>query len=646
MPRKSIKNIKPVLADIRHKGDKYKSPPGKPQISKLARLKPRGEIEIARESDARKERTRKLRVLGAALVSILFVLLISWIAGKALAYESLSKRYSASKENLLQILNPQSSSSTLQLSAPSGNAGSGFPFIQQFNSAVSYVNNLGNSVVNFSDGINYVNRNWLTDFFGGNGSDLLNALSSVKTDLGTIISANKELVSGSSPLFNDSGTQSADLESNLLLFRNGADGLYSLLNSTSSHILIVFSDPTSSLRPAGGSIVSYADLYISGGEEKSITVESITVPDSKISEKILPPPELQGLAGGWNAGQANWFFDFPESAAKIISFMDASGMYSGSGEKFSGVVFVNSQSLKSIISAVDPGLLPKSGSTVNAQYLKKALPEVLSEVASSTPAVQRDFFGTIDGGLSSKDIMMFFNDSRIQSFVSSLGYDGGVYSLPYNFSGDYLGVANMTPTPAMSGTVLSEHVILKSQIDQSGMINDDLTIENSYHNSASWYHDFRRTLIKVFTLPSSALIGADGMSGSVFGDLRQYRAGYTADPDLSAIENSETTTGVSGVSEEVESGFKTYNAWLNGYVGEQDSLHMNYVSGSVVVASGQKLSFVFDKQSGVDQTLDYLIQAPLGYGWKEAPGESSVYSYHASNLSPRTIISLTLVKTQ
>ncbi len=642
--RKPIRNIKPILSDIRHKEEKYDVPPRKIQASRLSRFRPKGEIKLG-EHKVNAERDRKLRTLAAAGASLVIVVFVWWAGSGVVARADLRNRYAASRENLWELLQSPGSSSTDQVVSLNRNGGLEFPFINQFNAATRDINELGGSVTDLSSAMVDFSGNWITDFFGGNGGDLLANVSNIKDDLSSIVSSNRLFIDESNPSASGSVSESVNLESKLLLFQNGADGLFSLLSATSSHILLVFTDPTDSLRPSGGKISSYADLTISGGQESSLAVQSISVPDSEPGKKILPPPELRGVEKTWSAGEANWFFDFPTSAEKIISFMQSSGVYSGSGTKFSGVILVNNQALQQMIAAVNPSLLPDSGrSVVDSTYLKTALPEVFKEIASSAPLVQQDLMGAIEGGLSDKNIMMFFTDNRLQSFVSSFGYDGGVYSVPYNFAGDYLGVTNITPQAARHGTVLSDHVILKSQVDQSGTVSDNLTIEDSYSNPAGWYHDYRRTLVRIFTLPTSALISADGMSNPVFENLGQYRAGYSTDPTLSTIENSVVPSGVTGVSEESESGMRAYGAWLNGYVGEMDTLNMNYVSGSMTISDGQKFYFVFDKQSGVNQTLDYLVQAPLGYGWEEAPGESPVYSFHSSSLAPRTIIELTLVK--
>ncbi|MDE2096765.1 MAG: hypothetical protein KGL39_05910 [Patescibacteria group bacterium] len=634
------KNIEPVLADVRHHGKRYQRPPVKNKGGAgLRKLKPRGLVELERSS----ERRRRIAVAGSAIGSIILVVLFWWLGEGMLIQGSVNKNYSSVRSGLLQLLSMQTSTAALGSNGQLSLA----PIFSQYSEAVKGINALSSAAIDFSGNAAALGDNWMADFFGGNGSDLLSTLKKITGDLSSIISANNQLSSGSSSSASGLGSNALVLESGLLRYSSAADGLYSLLNSTSSHLLLAFADPSVSLRPAGGELTAYADLTINKGQLENTAVSSFSAPDSQLPWKALPPPpELGGSGSVWGAGEANWFFDFPSSAQKMAYFLQSSKEYASSSETFSGVILINSSAWQRIIATIDPSLLPKSGSTVSVAYLGKALPQLFKEIPGLSPAAKQDLIGAIGEGLANKNIMIYFPDSRLEGMAEWAGNDGGVFSLPYNFNGDYLGVANITPAASLSGTVLEEHVVLKSQIDSSGMINDDLTVENIFQNpSYPNYHAYRRDLLQIFSSPSSALISADGMSSSLFGELKQYRAGYQTDPNLSAVEQSFMQSSVPGISEFSESGLKVYEGWLSANVGAAAKLHLTYMGGKANIASGEKFQFVFDKQSGVNQTLDYLVQAPLGYGWAEAQGQGSVYSYHSSNLAPRTTITLTLVKT-
>jgi hypothetical protein len=638
-PSNPRKNIEPVLADVRHHGEKYHHPPAKSKSgARLQKLKPKGVVELERST----ERKRKLTVAGSALGSILLVLLFWWAGERVLIQNSINKNYASVSSNLLELLSMQTSTAAFRSSGQL----SLVPLFNQYSAAVKGINAFSSAAIDFSANASALSDNWLGDFFGGNGSDLLSSLKKVTTDLSGIISANNQLSSEVASSGSGSNGNSLALESELLNYSSAADGLYSLLNSTSSHLLLAFADPSVSLRPAGGGLTAYADLTINKGQLASATVSSFSAPDSQLPQKVLPPPpELGGSGSVWGAGEANWFFDFPSSAQKMVYFLQSSKEYASSSETFSGVILINSSAWQRIIATIDPSLLPKSGSTVSAAYLSKTLPQLFKEIPGLSPAAKQDLVGAIGEGLADKNIMIYFSDSRLEGMVEWAGSDGGIFNLPYNFNGDYLGVANITPTAAPAGTALEEHVVLKSQIDSSGMVNDDLTVENIFQNSSyPNYRAFRRDLLQIFTSPSSALISADGMNSSLFNDLKQYRAGYKVDPELSVVEQSFMQSSVPGISEFSESGSKVYEGWLASAVGAAAKLHLTYVGGKINIAPGDKFQFVFDKQSGVNQTLDYLVQAPLGYGWAEAQGQGSVYSYHSSNLAPRTTITLTLVK--
>jgi len=57
---------------------------------------------------------------------------------------------------------------------------------------------------------------------------------------------------------------------------------------------------------------------------------------------------------------------------------------------------------------------------------------------------------------------------------------------------------------------------------------------------------------------------------------------------------------------------------------------------------GRQYTFIFDKQSGVNNSLKLTIAAPVGYYWAET--NDSTFSYENQNPSKREIITLTLEK--
>ncbi len=80
------------------------------------------------------------------------------------------------------------------------------------------------------------------------------------------------------------------------------------------------------MRPAGGFWGSYANVILEGGSVKTIDVDDIYRPDRFLDLKVVPPKQLQGTTPNWGARDANWFFNFPDSAEKLMEFLQASSV--------------------------------------------------------------------------------------------------------------------------------------------------------------------------------------------------------------------------------------------------------------------------------------------------------------------------------
>ena len=99
------------------------------------------------------------------------------------------------------------------------------------------------------------------------------------------------------------------------------------------HVLVLFQNP-SEIRPAGGFLGSYADVTIQGGNIEDIAVHDVADVDTAFKENIVPPKPLQAEVSRFRPADANWFFDFGDSASETISFFERSDLYAASSTKF------------------------------------------------------------------------------------------------------------------------------------------------------------------------------------------------------------------------------------------------------------------------------------------------------------------------
>ena len=117
---------------------------------------------------------------------------------------------------------------------------------------------------------------------------------------------------------------------------------------------------------------SYADITMNNGRIKDINVDDIYRPDKFLALKIIPPKQLQGMTGTWGARDANWFFNFPDSAKKIMQFIEESSVYKNPGIKFQGVIAVNIKVIQDILRATGPIELPEYKLTLdNKNFLNE-----------------------------------------------------------------------------------------------------------------------------------------------------------------------------------------------------------------------------------------------------------------------------------
>src|SRR6185436_5726721 len=198
------------------------------------------------------------------------------------------------------------------------------------------------------------------------------------------------------------------------------------------HLLVLFQNPTEQ-RPAGGFIGSYAIVTINKANIGDISVRDIYDPDGQLDLKVIPPETLQLITTKWGARDANWFFDFPTSAQKVIYFLNNSKIYSEQNMTFSGAIAINTKVLQDIIGLIGPIDLPEyktvidkdnflsfiqkeveSGADKKVNQPKKIIqvltPKLLEKVATLGSEDKQAMVKLFEYHLSHKNIMAYFND--------------------------------------------------------------------------------------------------------------------------------------------------------------------------------------------------------------------------------------------
>lgn len=453
------------------------------------------------------------------------------------------------------------------------------------------------------------------------------------------------------------GTSAAYLsvEERLAIVRDFLAGLIEFLSGENR--LLVFLENGSEIRPAGGFIGSYAEVKIKGGRIEDIKVRDILVPDKLWNSRVIPPKPLQLITESWEARDANWFFDFPTSAQKTIGFIEASPFYAEENIQFAGAVALNHRVIGDILKITGPIELPSYGLKLDENnFLFKIQEEVSTDAFKrgserkqileelAMPLIealkqldakkQEELWNLIANRTRNKDIRFYFKDHRLQNFFAKFGGDGSVYSLPDNFSGDYLAVVNANVGSGKSDIFISQQIILRSQLTDDGNLKNHLQIIRSHTAEPlqpDYYRAVNENFIRILTPPAAELLSLSGGSDRTIRPPINYaKAGYRSDPDVLLLEQGE------------EAGKQVFGSWFNVRPGETGRLELYYERPGAL--SGNVFQFVYEKQSGVDSFLEYHLEAPPGYIFVESGKREFVYK--TESVPARLIINLTLKKNQ
>lgn len=436
------------------------------------------------------------------------------------------------------------------------------------------------------------------------------------------------------------------------------------------HLLILFQNP-SEIRPAGGFLGSYADLALQEGSVTNLRVWDVYDPDGQLERHVVPPKQLQGVTPAWGARDANWFADFPASAGKIIEFIETSRIYREELRTFDGAIAVNTAVIQDLLDLTGPLKIPEYSFTITGdnfleevqreveagkdklrgepkRILKTLTPLLLDRLGNIPDGEKPALFKVLLARLERKDIMIFMKDPALESYLKGLHMTGDIAELPLDFTGEYLAVINANVGGGKSDAVMKERVKLSSKIEGDGTIGNFLIIERTHggaHARDPWYRATNRNYLKVLTPRGSKLEYVNGNTIRTVRPSVDYLAlRYAVDPDLKAIEDSAVAFPAYGAEETQESGKTAFGAWFPVEPGATRTLELEYRNPTkldLAVETEIPYEFIFETQPGVRSALEYLIEAPPGYRWKET--QQHVFNYENEDPPARLRLRLTLV---
>lgn len=676
----SRKNVHPILADVRHqKSWGATSRALEKEAKDFFRQKPQESLVIKPRSRGLFTKSAIYTVIGIFIITGAFSGYLWNFKNKAMVsghsiYDSLKSAVTSLSN--LQIDSADSSIKDAQKQLTDLQASvslfSLVPILKEIPNTIGQVNEVTVKLSNINKNIGHIKLEGVKLLLGKGDSQLLDVLKSIKGDMEFINNSvgdlrNKAFQFGALPA--EASQNYLALDTKADRFGSSLDALIELLEKQgATHLLMVFENP-SEIRPGGGFVGSYADVILENGSIKSIDVDDIYHPDRFSDLKTVPPKQLQAITTNWGARDANWFFNFPDSAEATINMIQSSSLYEDEGIKFDGVIAVNVRVMEDFLQLIGPikideynmvltqdNFLKEVQAEVEAgrdkipgqnpkKVLKFIMPKVLEGLQELSEGDKSLLINGLAYRLANKDIKFYFKDTRLESIVAELGLSGQVYEAQANWNGDYLAVVDTNIAGGKTDAFVNQKIELASKINSQGVLINNLTVTRSHYGQnekESWYKQTNQNFIKVFTPLGSKLVALTGSTPKTVKPAINYaKSGYSVDAKLAAIEGTEEVLKEFNAYSYIESGKKVFGSWFNLPAGQTKAMSLTYSGQDKIdVKSGTVFEFVMDKQAGVESKFDYILEAPEGFAWRETG--DFIYHYKTDSIRSRLYIKLTL----
>lgn len=448
--------------------------------------------------------------------------------------------------------------------------------------------------------------------------------------------------------------------------RVATERLSALLQSPGEHHVLVLFGNSAELRPGGGFLGSFADLTFGSSTIGDIVVRDVNEVDRGLAANIVPPKPIQGIVTRWRAADANWFFDYPESAEKTLEFMSRSSFYASS--TLDGAILISPKVIQDLLTITGPisfsdGDVPvtaeeiipmiqrevqagqASGAENPKEILSRLLPLLEAKLQNFDNDATEKLAGLAREWIRNKDLVMFAKDPELMRVISYYRADGGTYAIPQTFSGDYFAAVNSNLGGGKSDAFITDTIDFESDLRADGVIENRVTVvrESSAKSSDEWwYRVTNQNYLQVFTPPGVTLTAASGGKARAISPRTNYSKGFEVDPDLAAVEATlKPVPGFPAVSQFRESGKNVFATWLTTPAGGSSAARFQYRRAlKAPFRDGGGYTFVFERQSGVKQSLHLVLNAPPGFVWQE--NGLSKYEYFNEFVPGRVALGLTL----
>lgn len=408
-------------------------------------------------------------------------------------------------------------------------------------------------------------------------------------------------------------------------------------NGEHRRYLIAFQN-NSEIRPTGGFIGSYAEITFLNGKLQNLKVDGIYNIDGQLSAQIIPPKPIQKISSGWSTHDANWFFDYPTSAKKIMKFYELTGQGS-----LDGVISITPRVLREVLKLTGPIELTKYKKTIKAgnfltvlqQHMEKDYNKKINQpkriLAELTPKIverlsklkKGKLQGLLKTGqkmLTEKDILLYSEDKRVQKTIELNGWGGNVIQ----GSDDYLAVVNANINGYKTDRYLKQTTTLDLNMNSTRKIKHQLKVKREHNGGdkkQSFYNKVNSNYMRVFLPKKVKINSVRGFTPEKIEDPLDYKElGFKKDSLIEEIKTGKSYNPKKGYYTSLQHGKKVIGGWVYTSPGHKTTVEIDY--SLKLPESKDKVNLLLQKQPGQDKhTLNLSIKAPGQIQIERGPSE-------------------------
>ncbi len=357
--------------------------------------------------------------------------------------------------------------------------------------------------------------------------------------------------------------------------------------------LVIFQN-SNELRPTGGFMGTVAEVDLKAGEITELNIPPGGVYDFQGSLKVLlaAPKPLRMMNANWQLQDANWFFDFPTSAKKVLWFYEKSG-----GPTRDGLIAVNSTLLPQLLKIIGPIKLEDRGIELTAENVidllqqevefgddkkenkpKLIITELTPLVIDKLENLEKDKFLPILSlflqALEKRDIQIYHRQDELESQIKQLGWGGEVKQTEQ----DYLAVVNSNIKGGKTDNFIKQRFYLQTKIDAAGNVINHLRIVKTHTGDPDnvFGGDVNLDYLRVYVPAGSELLEAKGFYRPFDDEFNDPAPGYSEDDFLSAVEQNPVLHEQSGTRITEEFGKTVFANWVKVRPGETVEVSFTY----------------------------------------------------------------------